>query len=94
MVVSVATCSVTDIVDANRLYLIFQSLLVYIGMSYANYAASAYAGNTLARSVIAAAFPLFGSALFTKLHVGPGSSLLGGISLVMIIPLYVSDAAI
>lgn len=72
------------------LYLIFQSLLVYIGMSYMQFAASAFAGNTLARSVIAGAFPLFGASLYTRLGIGPGSSLLGGISLLMIIPLYVS----
>jgi len=38
-------------------YLIFQSIMTYIGTSYATFAASALAGNTLLRSVIASVFP-------------------------------------
>ncbi|KAJ9120264.1 hypothetical protein QFC22_003164 [Naganishia vaughanmartiniae] len=33
-------------------------------------------------------FSLFGHALFSKLGLGPGSSLLGAISILMILPLY------
>lgn len=70
------------------LYLIFQSLLVYIGTSYWTFTASAFAGNTLLRSIIAGAFPLFGHTFYVRLGLGPGSSVLGGISIAMIFPLW------
>ncbi|PWN46852.1 MFS general substrate transporter [Violaceomyces palustris] len=70
------------------IFLLFQSILVYLPMSYPKYAASVLAANALLRSVIAAGFPLFGSALFTNLGIGPACSLLAGLSLIMIVPLY------
>lgn len=70
------------------IYLNFQAILVYLAYSYGENAASVMAANTLARSVIASAFPLFGRALFVDLGLGPGSSLLAGISILMMIPLY------
>lgn len=69
-------------------YLIFQSIMTYIGTSYATFAASALAGNTLLRSVIASVFPLFGHAFYENLGLGPGSSLLAGISVILIVPLF------
>jgi DHA1 family multidrug resistance protein-like MFS transporter len=37
--------------------LLFQSVLVYLPLSYPNYAASVLAGNGLFRAIVAAAFP-------------------------------------
>jgi DHA1 family multidrug resistance protein-like MFS transporter len=53
------------------------------------YAASILAGNTLFRSVFASVFPLFGEKYFKALGIGPGSSLLAGVSILMIPLLYV-----
>ncbi|KAK4704006.1 MFS transporter, DHA1 family, multidrug resistance protein, partial [Phenoliferia sp. Uapishka_3] len=70
------------------IFLIFQSILLYVGMGYPRHAASIYAGNDLFRSTFASFFPLFGRALFTKLGLGGGSSLLAGLSILMIPLLY------
>ncbi|KAH8927002.1 MFS general substrate transporter [Atractiella rhizophila] len=66
------------------IFLLFQSCIVYLPMSYPLYAASLLAGNDLFRSSGGAAFPLFGHALFKTLGVGGGSSLLAGLSAIMI----------
>ncbi|GAA5967513.1 hypothetical protein JCM11641_000571 [Rhodosporidiobolus odoratus] len=70
------------------IFLAFQSIMMYISMSYPKYAASVLAGNDLFRSVFASVFPLFGADLFRTLGLGGGSSLLAGISIVMIPLLY------
>lgn len=69
-------------------FVLFQSLLTYLPMSYFTVAASVLAANDLIRSSIAAAFPLFGTAFYTKLGVGPACSLLGGLTTLLIIPLF------
>lgn len=66
------------------IYLLFQSAIVYLPITYPKYAASIFAGNDLFRSAIAGAFPLFGKAFFDALGLGGGSSLLAGVSLLMI----------
>ncbi|KAK7968051.1 MFS general substrate transporter, partial [Apiospora aurea] len=63
---------------------LFNSVYTYIGMIYAPYAASVFAGATLFRASLGAAFPLFAPAMFEKLGVGPGNSLLGGIAVLFI----------
>ncbi|GAA5868162.1 hypothetical protein JCM1840_006163 [Sporobolomyces johnsonii] len=70
------------------IFYIFQCILLYLAQSYPTVAASIFASNDLVRSSLAAAFPLFGHAFFTNLGVGPACSLLAGISILMIIPLY------
>ncbi|KAF8309010.1 MFS general substrate transporter [Clavulina sp. PMI_390] len=70
------------------IYLLFQSILVYLPVSYPDYVASILAGNDLMRSSVAAAFPLFGQAFFKALGVGPGSSLLAGVAALMLPILY------
>mgnify|MGYP001574071527 CR=1 FL=1 len=57
-------------------------------MGYPKHAASIFAANDLFRSTFASFFPLFGHAMFTKLGLGGGSSLLAGISILMIPLLY------
>ncbi|GAA5935654.1 uncharacterized protein JCM15063_001764 [Sporobolomyces koalae] len=66
------------------IFLAFQSIMMYVALSYPKYAASVLAGNDLFRSVFASAFPLFGAKFFTALGLGGGSSLLAGVSILMI----------
>ncbi|BGP14224.1 hypothetical protein JCM10213v2_002167 [Rhodosporidiobolus nylandii] len=63
------------------LYLTFQSILMYIGMSYPAFAASIFAGNDFFRSCFAAPFPLFGVAFFRALGIGGGNTFLAVASL-------------
>ncbi|GAA6002029.1 hypothetical protein JCM10207_003045 [Rhodosporidiobolus poonsookiae] len=64
------------------IYYAFQA--VYISTIYIQYAASVLAGNALFRSLFGSVFPLFGAQLFRDLGLGGGSSLLAGISILMI----------
>ncbi|KAK9369213.1 major facilitator superfamily domain-containing protein [Lipomyces kononenkoae] len=71
-------------------YTIFQVVFNYLGMSYPRFLASVFAGNDLFRSCFAAAFPLFAKAMFVNLDrprfpVAWGSTLLAGISLLMVL---------
>lgn len=63
---------------------LFNSVYTYIGIVYAKYAASIFAGAALFRASLGAAFPLFARAMFKRLGVGPGNSLLGGIAILFI----------
>ena len=65
-----------------------QSILLYVSIGYPKHAASIFAGNDLFRSTFASFFPLFGRAFFIRLGLGGGSSLLAGISILMIPLLY------
>ncbi|KAG9005773.1 hypothetical protein FRB94_001185 [Tulasnella sp. JGI-2019a] len=66
------------------IFLLFQCFLIYLPMSYPNYAASVLAGNDFVRSSMASAFPLFGRPFFHHLGIGGGCSLLAGLSALMI----------
>ncbi|GAA6005591.1 hypothetical protein JCM11491_003693 [Sporobolomyces phaffii] len=70
------------------IYFCFQCILLYLGQSYPEVAASVFAGNDLCRSMMAAGFPLFGAAFYSHLGVGGACSLLAGLSALMIIPLF------
>lgn len=68
----------------------FQSLLQYLGVSFPRYVASVFASNDMFRSVIAGCFPLFARPLFNNLSnssypVAWGCTVLGFISLLMIL---------
>lgn len=65
------------------IWLMFQSVLVYLAESYYPNNAAAIGGNTLVRCFVGGAFPLFGRIYFDKLGVGVGSSVLGAISIVL-----------
>ncbi|KAJ7646873.1 major facilitator superfamily domain-containing protein [Roridomyces roridus] len=69
------------------IFLIFQSILMYVTSAYPDYAASVLAGNDLFRSTIASVFPLFGRHFFKTLGLGPGCALLAGISF-LLMPVY------
>ncbi|GAA5851013.1 hypothetical protein JCM9279_005258 [Rhodotorula babjevae] len=65
------------------IFLAFQGCMVFITMSYPQYAASNLAANDFFRSTIASAFPLFGARYFHVLGLGPGSTLLAGASILL-----------
>ena len=65
-------------------FLLFNSVLSYLGDAYPKYVASVYAGNDLVRSSFGASFPLFANAMYTRLGVGWATSLLGFLSIVFI----------
>ena len=58
--------------------------LNYLPDTYPSYAATVLAGNELFRSTASAVFPLFATAMYNKLGIGPASSLLAGISCLFI----------
>jgi DHA1 family multidrug resistance protein-like MFS transporter len=70
------------------IWLLFQSLMAYLPSSYPHYQASVLAGNALVRSGMASVFPIFAKAMFVKLGIAGGCSLLAGLSIVFIPPLY------
>jgi len=63
--------------------LIFVSLLAYLVDTFLMYSSSAFAANTMIRSAVAAAFPLFTVQMFTKLGVNWASTLLGIIGIIL-----------
>ncbi|KAH9477538.1 Caffeine resistance protein 5 [Psilocybe cubensis] len=71
------------------LFLLFQSVLVYLPSSYPKYAASILAGNDLFRSTVAGCFPLFGTPLYHRLTIGGGCSMLAGLSIALIPGLWI-----
>lgn len=58
---------------------------------YPGYEASILASNDFFRSTSASLFPLFGTVFFVKLGLGPACTLLAGVSVILIIALYVSQ---
>lgn len=70
--------AVTILITSN--FLIFQSVFVYLPMSYPRYAASLFAANDLCRSLFAVACILFARPMFLNLGIAGGVSLLAGTS--------------
>ncbi|KAF2801672.1 bicyclomycin resistance protein [Mytilinidion resinicola] len=64
--------------------LIFMCTLTYIVDSFALYAASALAANTMLRSVVGAVLPLAGTPMYNALGIGWGNSLLGFIAVALV----------
>jgi len=64
--------------------LLFNALLLYQGDTYPKYVGSVLAGNDLVRGVFGASFPLFATAMFRRLHIDWGCSLLGFLSLLFV----------
>ncbi|KAI0777953.1 major facilitator superfamily domain-containing protein [Irpex lacteus] len=65
-------------------FLLFQAGLNYLPDCYPRYVASILAGNDLFRSTVGAAFPVFSTAFFHNLGVGPACSILGGAAILML----------
>ncbi|KZP33542.1 MFS general substrate transporter [Athelia psychrophila] len=63
--------------------LIFMSLLSYLVDTYLMYAASAFAANTICRSAVGAAFPLFTVQMFEGMGVGWACTLLGCVGILL-----------
>ncbi|KAM0437473.1 hypothetical protein ACHAPT_001835 [Fusarium lateritium] len=62
------------------LMLVYVAIINYLTDTYADYAASVIAANTVARSAGSAAAPLFTNQMFSALGVGGGGSLIGGVA--------------
>lgn len=77
---------VTILVMGN--FWIFQSVFIYLPMSYPRYAASLFAANDLSRSAFAAAAVLFSRPMFLTLGIGGGVSLLAGLSILGIFGMF------
>ncbi|KUJ17062.1 multidrug transporter [Mollisia scopiformis] len=69
-------------------FVVMQCIFVYVPLSYPQYAASLFAGNDFLRSAFACGSILFGRPLFINLGVGKGVSVLGGLSVIGIIGMY------
>ncbi|KAI1382031.1 major facilitator superfamily transporter [Hypoxylon crocopeplum] len=70
-------------------FIVMQCIFVYVPLSYPRYAASLFAGNDFFRSALAFASILFARPLFENLGVARGTSLLGGLSTVGIVGIWV-----
>jgi MFS transporter, DHA1 family, multidrug resistance protein len=70
------------------IYLIVQSIFLYLPFTYPKYSASLFAANDLARSAMAAGAILFSRPMFLNLGLGGGVSLLGGLTIVCAFLLY------
>ncbi|GES60596.1 major facilitator superfamily domain, general substrate transporter [Aspergillus terreus] len=69
-------------------FVVMQCVFVYIPLSYPNYAASLFAANDFFRSALACGSVLFAHPLFGNLGVARGVSLLGGLSVIGIIGIW------
>ncbi|KAF9458424.1 multidrug transporter [Collybia nuda] len=73
----------STIVIGMGISLIFMSFLSYLVDTYLMFSASAFAANTMIRSAVAAAFPLFTVQMFTKLGINWACTLLGLLALLL-----------
>jgi len=69
-------------------FIVMQCIFVYIPLSYPKYAASLFAANDFFRSALACGSVLFAHPLFGNLGVAKGVSLLGGLSVIGIIGIW------
>lgn len=65
-------------------FTIFQAAINYLVDTFQLYAASAIAANTFLRSVFAAVFPLLVGPVYNSIGIGPGASIFGGFSTLLI----------
>lgn len=69
-------------------FIVMQCVFVYIPLTYPMYAASLFAANDFFRSALACGSVLFAHPLFNNLGVAKGVSLLGGLSVIGIIGIW------
>lgn len=69
-------------------FIVMQCVFVYIPLSYPMYAASLFAANDFFRSALACGSVLFAHPLFGNLGVARGVSLLGGLSVIGIVGIW------
>ncbi|KAJ5528821.1 hypothetical protein N7527_002214 [Penicillium freii] len=78
----------SGVITGFGIYVIFLQCFNYLIDSYLTFAASVFAANTIIRSAVGAAFPLFSKQMFQNLGVQWAGTLLGCLALIMIpIPL-------
>ncbi|OCL13018.1 putative caffeine resistance protein 5 [Glonium stellatum] len=73
---------------AISVFILLQCIFVYVPMSYPQYAASLFAGNDFCRSLFAFGAVLFSRPMYLDLGIGKGVSLLGGLSVMGIIGMW------
>ena len=73
----------------SSVFVVMQCIFVYVPLSYPQYAASLFAGNDFFRSAFACGSILFGRPLFINLGVGKGVSLLGALSTLGVMGMFV-----
>lgn len=61
-------------------FILMQSIFIYLPLVYPQYAASLFAGNDFARSTLACAAVLFSGPMYKGIGIGPGCSLLGALT--------------
>ncbi|KAF2811077.1 MFS general substrate transporter [Mytilinidion resinicola] len=71
------------------IFLIIQCIFLYLPITYPQYAASLFAGNDFIRSTLAAGAIHFSSPLYRNLGVGPGVSLVAGLTCGCVVGVYV-----
>ena len=71
------------------IFIILQVIFLYLPLSYPQYAASLFAGNDFLRSTLAAGAIHFSYPLYRSLGIGPGVSLLAGLTCGCIVGLFV-----
>jgi len=69
-------------------FVVMQCIFTYVPMSYPQYAASLFASNDFLRSASACASILYAHPLYQKLGVARGTSLLGGLSVIGIVGIF------
>lgn len=69
-------------------FVVLQCVFVYIPLSYPQYAASLFAANDFMRAAFACGAVLFGRPLYINLGIGRGTSLLGGLSTIGIVGIW------
>ncbi|KAJ5358859.1 uncharacterized protein N7496_011272 [Penicillium cataractarum] len=78
----------SGVITGFGIYVIFLQCFNYLIDSYLTFAASVFAANTIIRSAVGAAFPLFSKQMFHNLGVQWAGTLLGCLALIMVpIPL-------
>ncbi|KAK4548435.1 hypothetical protein LTR36_009345 [Oleoguttula mirabilis] len=61
-------------------FVLMQCIFVYLPLVYPQYAASLFAGNDAARSLVAFAAVMFSRPMYIGMGIGPGTSLLGALT--------------
>lgn len=65
------------------IFQIYLATFNYLADSYGPYASSAIAAQSFCRNLLGGAFPLFTEQMYVRLGIGPASSLLGGVAVLL-----------
>ncbi|KAK9235730.1 major facilitator superfamily domain-containing protein [Lipomyces kononenkoae] len=77
------------LIYAGSAFIILQCIFVYLPLTYPTYAASLFAANDFCRSAFASGSIIFARPMYLNLGIGKGISLLGGLSVLGIIGIYI-----